>query len=518
MEAESDSWEEEPKKASPSPKKESRFQQFKTAFNAEKEAGKKIEIGIEFMRSSLSREEQPNLKDFWDIKHHCFPVFKKKIDPVKRNHLWTQYIELTEEARRIKEIRDEEAAFSVEQIEFAIEAIESDLSHFEEIVEPMSVVSVPKSVRSFIKDEKFYLRIQKELHFFKTVLSRLDSLRKEILQTEMRISHKNRILKRLALLSDQIYPKRKELIKKVGDRFTQDVEAYVSERFPREDIPKKSGRGPSNYVLREEIKAWQSFAKLLTLNSQVFTKTRKMFSSCWNLLKGKEKEEVERSKEEKENFDSILKRVEEYQDFVGSKKHYAKEEIVQRAEQILEEMKSLSLNRNQVRVLKDKIQTLRNDALEILSGKAKREAEERKKEIEKLKATLVSAIQKEKETTLPDLVQIEEKIKKGFASLELTLLDRHVFERNLSDLRSFILDKTDEQVSHLEELKNLLEDRYTLYEKVKEQVETYRKEMGGSRLDFEKAMVYRELYDGAKIHLDKEIEAIEELEERIAEL
>ena len=39
--------------------------------------------------------------------------------------------------------------------------------------------------------------------------------------------------------------------------------------------------------------------------------------------------------------------------------------------------------------------------------------------------------------------------------------------------------------------------------------------MGGSNLDFEKAMTYRELYDSAKIHLLREVEALKNLEEKL---
>ena len=97
------------------------------------------------------------------------------------------------------------------------------------------------------------------------------------------------------------------------------------------------------------------------------------------------------------------------------------------------------------------------------------------------------------------------------------MAEKQVFERNFSDLRSFILDKKGEKADTLDALENLLEEREELLNQVKQQVEDYRKEMGGSGLDFEKAMTYRELYDSAKIHLDKEVEAVDQLEEKIAE-
>ncbi|MCB1080905.1 MAG: hypothetical protein KDK69_03695, partial [Chlamydiia bacterium] len=97
-------------------------------------------------------------------------------------------------------------------------------------------------------------------------------------------------------------------------------------------------------------------------------------------------------------------------------------------------------------------------------------------------------------------------LKDAFNSLSLSLTDTLLFERSLSDLKSFILDKKKDQATSSEDLE-------ALFEEVKGQMEVYRKEMGASNLDFEKAMTYRELYDSAKIHLDKEIEALQQLED-----
>ena len=53
---------------------------------------------------------------------------------------------------------------------------------------------------------------------------------------------------------------------------------------------------------------------------------------------------------------------------------------------------------------------------------------------------------------------------------------------------------------------------------IKEELEGYRKALGGSGFDFEKGMMYRELIETAKESLDKVSLAIEEIEAKIEEL
>lgn len=489
------------------------FKKFRESFEQAKEIEEKVSIAIEFMKEVLGKTDGVSLKDFWDAKKLCGPLFKEKMNPIKRNHLWNEYTQLGDEARRLKEIMDEQSAFSIEQIELAIEALEKEIEQYDTLLKQVPPLTVPKVSKSLQNREKEYREIQQELQLLKTLISRLDALRKEILNTDMRISHKNRILKRLSKLGDLVFPKRKELIKKVSDSFILDVERFLKDRFPEgEEKP-----NAPYYALRSEIQGFQALAKFLTLNTAAFTKTRKILSECWDKVKEQEKEHKkemgEKSEEHKKNYEELLVKVNAFVEFCSKDENLDRSKILDQSNVLQEEMKNTELSRDHVIKLRGEIQKARTDALDKIKGAATKAREAKFKEIQDFKEELASVIENEGTLSHNDLLQKETALKEKFNSLSLSSTDTLQIERNFSDLRSFILDKTD--ASTKEELEALFDERETLYEEVKVQIEVYRREMGGSSLDFEKAMTYRELFDSAKIHLDKEIEALQKLEEKL---
>ncbi|CCB89588.1 hypothetical protein [Simkania negevensis] len=495
-----------------------RFVALKQAIDQLKEIEEKIAQAISFMKEALSEPGGPRLKDFWDAKHLCSPFFKEQMNPIKRNHLWSEYAELNQEARRLKEIIDEQTAFSIEQIELAIEALEADFAKYDQLVEEQPHLEFPKNTHTFIKKQEEYQAPQRELHFLKTLVSRLDALRKEAIGTDMRISVKNKLLKRLSKLGDQVFPRRKELIKEISEKFINDVDYFVSHRFSQ----KEGEKSVPPFVLRDEIKSLQALAKLLTLNTQAFTKTRKMLSECWDQIKevekDRKKEYEERSKEFEKNKEEFAPKIEELRAFCSNAESLSKEQILERISTLQSEMRTLPLSREDVKTMRAEIQQIRNEALDKIQEKVDAKEKKDRKQIEELKTELTTILANEAALNLESLEEAEGRLREVFQSLKLAVAEKQVFERNFSDLRSFILDKKGEKADTLDELENLLEEREELLNQVKQQVQDYRKEMGGSGLDFEKAMTYRELYDSAKIHLDKEVEAVDQLEEKIAEI
>jgi DNA repair exonuclease SbcCD ATPase subunit len=333
----------------------------------------------------------------------------------------------------------------------------------------------------------------------------------------MRISVKNKLLKRLSKLGDQVFPRRKELIKEVSEKFINDVDYFVSHRFSQ----KEGEKSVPPFVLRDEIKSLQALAKLLTLNTQAFTKTRKMLSECWDQIKevekDRKKEYVERSKEFEKNKEEFAPKIEELRAFCSNAENLSKEQILEKISTLQGEMRTLPLSREDVKTMRAEIQQIRNEALDKIQEKVDAKEKKDRKQIEELKTELTTILANEAASNLESLEEAEGRLREVFESLKLAVAEKQIFERNFSDLRSFILDKKGEKADTLDELENLLEEREELLNQVKQQVQDYRKEMGGSGLDFEKAMTYRELYDSAKIHLDKEVEAVDQLEEKIAE-
>lgn len=490
------------------------FKDFKEKFDQEKEIEAKLEKALEFMRGILSDLEKGNLRDFWDIKKLIGPLFKEKINPIKRNHLWSQYTELGDEAQRLKEINDEQAAFAVEQLEIAIGALEDDLTKYETLIQGIPHFNFPKGLKKLSLNEREYHKVQQELYLLKTLVSRLDALRREILAIDMRISHKNKILKRLSKLGDEIFPKRKELIKQISENFVKDVEAFAESRFSQGEGEYKA----PYFAIRDEIKNLQSLAKHLTLNTQSFNKTRSILSACWEKIKEKEKEYREsmgeRLEEEKKNYEEFLPKIEEFEKFCEREENRNRSKVLEVSGALQEEMRKAPLSRDHIKEFKERIQKARSSVLDQIEEKVKEKKQAALKEIEELKEKLENLIHKEKEASLDDLQKEEDVLQVAYGKLNLSQMDIHLIERQFADLKSFILNKKEEGSSK-EDLESLYDERATHLEVIKSQMEEYRKEMGTSNLDFEKAMTYRELYDSAKIHYDTEVEALENLEEKL---
>ena len=127
--------------------KESPLKAFKEPFEKESSPEGKIKLSIEWMRKILIQPEEMDLRHFWEIKRLTLPLFKEQMLPIKRNHLWASYAELTKEAQRLKKMIDEQSAFSVEQIELAINALESDFSRYDQMVEELSLIHISEPTR-----------------------------------------------------------------------------------------------------------------------------------------------------------------------------------------------------------------------------------------------------------------------------------------------------------------------------------------------------------------------------------
>lgn len=127
---------------------------------------------------------------------------------------------------------------------------------------------------------------------------------------------------------------------------------------------------------------------------------------------------------------------------------------------------------------------------------------------------------------LDDLSSAFIEMKQLIDALETSKIEKQQIERSLRPLKDLLADKKENSLLHLtdDERQNLVNLRTVLQQKrqrrheIKEQMETYRRALGSSGLDFEKAMMYRELADQEKELFDKANAGIEEIEKKIAEL
>jgi len=471
----------------------------------------KIQHCLDFMRLAIG-DKTPRFKDFWECKKSCLPLFKEPLAPSVRAHLWGAYIEVSTEAKALKEILDEQSAFALEQIDLAIQALEQDLTHYATFIEQMPKLVHIEMVDFLREKAGVYNTLQQELNLLGTLAARVTALRKEVIKTDMRIRFKNKLFDRLSKAGDQVFPRRKELMKKISAEFMADVAAFVK-------------TGLEGKYARDEIKALQSLAKELSLDTATFTATRIQLSSGWDLVKEKAEEKQEAFQK---NCDLVRDKIKPLTEKCLSESCTV-EEAMKMGSAILSWMKNLPLGRDDVRRLKEELHQAQAPVFE----RQKKEQEERERvmqaaqkqkqeRFEQLKSEIVAV---SSELSLEEMKKRQGELKKQAGQLGLNSAEKELVEELFKQLRDQILDRREkafalspEIVRSLDQLKSLLEARKVERQEIKDHLEGYRRALAGSGFDFEKAMRYRELLDAEKERLDKANVAIEEIEEKILEL
>jgi len=490
----------------------------------------KIQKCLAVMRAALS-EKAVRFKDYWEAKRLCLPLFKETLPAPVRSTLWAQYIEISTEARHLKETLDEQSAFAMEQIDLAIQAIETDLTKISELIAQTSRWAVPDQCETLRPKKELYTTLQQELDLLNTLASRVNSFRKEVIRTEMRIRFKNKFFDRLSKAGDQIFPRRKELIRQISTEFLSDVKAFVSKSCTGE-----MGKDLSIFALRDEIKFLQILAKEMTLDTHAFTETRLELSKYWDFLKECDKE---RKKELAEKKESFKKNVELIMDKIRplaercQAETFTMDEAMKQSSDILSFMKTIELGRDEVHFLKDEIAKAREPVYERerkVQQAREKEIEEsqrqRRDKIEDFKRRLQETCDQISEKSVEELLSSKDELGKQLAVLTATHAEKELLEHSLKEFRDRIIDKkekaiaslSDEERNSLQHLKQMLEEWKAQKQEIRTQLEAYRKALAGSGFDFEKAMRYRGLMDEEKVRLDKATHAIEEIETKIEAL
>ncbi|OGN63914.1 MAG: hypothetical protein A3E80_01445 [Chlamydiae bacterium RIFCSPHIGHO2_12_FULL_49_9] len=505
------------------------FKEFTEKLSSLPTPEEKIACGLTFMQSSISQEGSPRFREFWEARRVVLPFFKENLNPAIRSKLWGDYVELTVEARRLKEILEEQSLFAMEQIDLAIKAIEADMNGFQALLAQGAGIPFGQVAETIRDKIGVYQKIQSELNLLNTLASRLNGLRKEIIKTDMRIRFKTKFFKRLSDVGDQIFPKRKELIEAVSDEFEKDVDRFIGEYFKGDQAS-----GAPYYALREEIKSLQGTAKFLTLNSSVFTRTRLKLSECWDKVKVLEKEHKKEVMERKQASSEQKQSIQTLIDELKAKGHSLNlRELDLEIDRIFKEMRGLPLHRDDVRALQGELHQLRAPLLAAQEQRA-RELEAQEKEKIRLKKEKVISLKERIAQLLKDgermelevLISAFSEIQAQIEQLEASKIEKQQIERTLRPLKDFIADKKEHSLLNLSEddkktLENLrlvLQQKKERRQEIKNQLEIYRKAVGSSSLDFEKAMHYRELMDQEKERLEKANAAIDEIEQKISEL
>ena len=493
----------------------------------ESDPDNKTRLLVDFMESLLSNDKTPQFKEFWEARKKALDLFKEVKNPVVRNQLWERFSELSKEARRLKDILDEQSAFHSEQIDLAIKAIEEECSNLENEISLQPELDLSEYSKFLQSDLSYFEPKQRALNLLNAYASRVNALRKDLIKLEMRIRQKNKFFQRLSKVGDLIFPQRKELIKDISDRFKERVQTFKQKYFA-------NGVVESPHFLRDEIKGLQGAAKFFTLSAQTFKESRLLLSECWDMLKAEEKEFKKHLQEKREVFKAneaeLLKTLEEIKS-----RFEANELSTHNAETALKdfsnEMRDKELGREEVQVLRSKASEFKS----LIDNRSEQEAKERLKEAEKKEAEKQAELSQFLEK-IEQLVNESEKLEikaieakrdqllEEIASLSYPKRDKAPLEkafRPLADIlvekkEALLLDLPEDDQKALKQLKELLQERRDRKKAQKELVDKLKKEAGGSGLDMVKALELSQQLAEEKEKLDCLTAGVQELESKIA--
>ncbi len=506
------------------------FEQFLQALRASQEPERKLDIAIQFMEERLAQAGVPHFKEFWDARRICLDLFKENINPTSRVHLWARYSELCRQARKLKEIFDEQSAFAAEQIEIAVAAIESEMASFDDMLEQLPLEDLAINCHSLQDHIDVYCSMQRELNLLNTYATKTSGLRKELIKTEMRIRQKNKFFERLSKLGDAIFPRRKELIQKVSHLFMDDVDHFIKTTFVTEL------KTVQLFSVRDEIKALQSIAKVLTLNTEAFSSTRKTLSECWDsikdVVKDRRKEASEQKSTYKQHRDQFVGELEAIKASFEAKEHPANV-LESQLDELTMRMRNTSLGKLEIRELRDMVRELRQalvahthseDALR--REQATKKEQERKAHIDAVRNELNALASSQTQLEIEDLERALEPLAKEVGTLSVPKAEKQEFDKLVRNVRDLITEKKEQKLLSLSEgdreaigkIKDLLKEKKLTRQTIKVQIDTWRKESGSSGMDFAQAMQYNDMIQSEKQRLEKVEAGIEELQEMITKL
>lgn len=502
-----------------------------TSFNKHLDEGLTIQdktlVCIQWMDALLKQVPSVDLKLFWSIRKKAQELFQNFEEGELRTERWQRYLELTKDARQIKVLQDEEDAFVANQIELAIACLERDVQAFSDGALTSEVSKDEEAtfhIASLGHHEQFYRDVRTTMIWLNSFASKVIELRKELINVGMRMRTKSQFFQRLSLVGNQIFPQKKELMRRVGQTFSEDIATFVRSNFSHKD---RSVLKRMVFSLKREIKGLQKAAKLLFISSSVFAETREQLSKCWDQLKGIEGEvqqeqenlkaqSAETSKELHEAIQKVSVLFESSTDLDALRKEIA---------EISKSIKSAQLIHDDVIALKNALKPLqeqlkvRQDALDQQHHEQMlKELEAKKKatnDLEKQIYAFVEGCKNGQISSKDDYLALKEAlVKMPFISgARKVILDNQLVLglKYINELQEEKVLSSSEGSQTLAVQRQILAQRLERRKELKAKLDKDRQLLGGSGLDFESALQYSTI-------VEEDRKAIEELDKKILQL
>lgn len=485
--------------------------------NIEKASGlvDSLKCAFDFLRTCVETDFARMSKEFWQVKQLCLELFKEPLEQSFRYPLWQEFIELLNQAKFAEDLLSENSAFSLEQFELALKGLQSEVSSAEELeksqwhlIDQVGFDGSQSSMEEFLRAlNQEISTTQAHLVNYNNLAVRYRSLKEEIVEASLRAKDRRQLFDKLKAIRVLLFPRRKELIKKVSHLYLEEVFRFVESA--RAQLKEGKKARPS-HAIRTELKALQKLAKGLTLLPEAFKKARAQLAALWEELSTLDTERKAKFLEKKEQLVSNAKAIEEKIAHIEkSAEGKSLEEIKQLIREGKRHLRAQPLLKEDSAAFDQRLRALEAPFIEEEERQMQKRIEARKKqELEKQKALEIIESNLNEALSKDEPFELES-YQKELKVLELSRKERVHFEG--------LFERAQRQLQEqkLKSLGNDAQAQIALFNERKadlvSKLEELKKEKGTKSLDFERALFIEEAIASAKDELHKIHKELERL-------
>lgn len=464
--------------------------QYIQSLNEKSSPEEKIALMLTYMQAQLSHGDINNLSRFWKMREFCLEQFKQTLSPVKRFHLWKDYRKTMDEIIKLKAVLDEKQSYNKEQIEEAIRSTVDGLKNLDSQIEKTLDIEIPSNIEFLAKNAKEYQDFQKEVSLYNGYTSRINSLKKELLNLDISFKDKKPLLTQIYVLSDQVFPKRRELLTQISVLYKNDINSYLKSIFDKSDLKEPY------FTYKEQIKSLQNFSKVISLNVTSFSEIRETLSQAWDKIKVLEQEKRTQKEAFKksctENETKILELIKELSE---KKSKLPRKDFDREVNQIETSIKRAELFKS----VKNKLTDSLEDTLDELLPKAKVKQEDNTQA--KIEEYFLLIKDKVNYWDYFALASEYKRLKDLIDNSSVMESKLTAFERELFSIKEKLLQKLIEEIQEGIETEEINQELKSFKQSVVADMESFKKKLNSSNQSIEKAMLYNELLMRSKKHL-----------------
>lgn len=492
-----------------------------------------LNVSIGFMRSCLQEIPISDLRQFWEVRQFCFPLFKQITNRKSRAELWGCYMELTRQGRQLRSAVEEESVFALEQIQLAVQDVSNQIQELfraDQITLPMDFV-IPEIPQALKEKKEILIEKQAILHLLHLFGMRIQSLRQELILTPARMKAKQGLFQSLSSLGDQVFPLKKKIVGEVNEIFKHEIDRFAAHHFSPSALTSDRLKRQF-FFLRNEIKQLQNLAKFFSLEPLVFSETRSLLSSCWDSLKGMEKTI---RKDLIENKQTSSQNKQKYDDLIAQFSKQLEQGMLSRADAesrwnaIKKEAHQSQLLRSDLRLILQDLDRTRKE-VDLLIQKediaqkeeSQRVQQKKQEEVHRFLAQMdhiAEGIRQSKRAADEDYQKIESLVHQ-LEQLPVVLEERSRIIDHCKNVQNLWMETIEEQldpssVTYRRDLQRCLEKRKFQRAALKHQIEEYRKILASSSLEIERSLHLQQAVRIDKATLEHCEASIKRLEEQM---